>query len=92
MMSKKQLTDRGYRSLPCPAAPGKQPDLHYDAAVPGLAVRVHGYAAQRAFVLVGRFPGSANPTARAIGRVGAVTLLCRPRPREGVVGATRGGG
>jgi integrase len=78
--AKKQLTDRSIAALK-PAAQGKR-DLHYDALVPGLAVRCTDTGA-KSFVLVGRFPGSRNPTARAIGRVGAVTLLsARARARE----------
>ena len=80
MIAKKQLTDRGIAAMPA-AAQGKR-QLHYDALVPGLAVRVTDRGA-KSFVLVGRFPGSRNPTARAIGRVGAVTLLdARARARE----------
>src|SRR5262249_36752598 len=38
---------------------------------------------QRTFVLVGRFPDSANPTARALGKVGALTLEdARAKARE----------
>jgi integrase len=79
-VEKKQLTDRSIAAFK-PAAPGKR-QLHYDALVPGLAIRVTDTGA-KSFVLVGRFPGSTNPTARAIGRVGAVTLLsARARARE----------
>ena len=75
-----KLTGRGIAAFPA-AAPDKR-DLHYDAVVPGLAVRVTDRGA-KSFVLVGRFPGSTVPTARAIGRVGAVTLLdARTRARE----------
>ena len=45
----------------------------WDAAVRGFAVRVTDTAA-KAFVLVARFPGSPNPTARSIGRTDAITL------------------
>jgi integrase len=41
--------------------------------VPGLAVRVTA-TGQKSFVLVTRYPGSDNPTARALGKVGAITL------------------
>jgi integrase len=47
--------------------------MAWDAVVPGLAVRVTEGGA-KSFVLVARFPGSANPTARALGKVGAITL------------------
>jgi integrase len=80
MGMKSKLTDRGIAALP-PAPQGKR-DLHYDAVVPGLAVRCTDTGA-KSFVLVGRFPGSNNPTARALGKVGAVTLLdARARARE----------
>ena len=79
MIAKKQLTDRGIAALPA-AAQGKR-QLHYDAVVPGLAVRVTDRGA-KSFVLVTRYPGSPHPTARAIGKVGAVTLLdARARAR-----------
>jgi Arm DNA-binding domain len=85
--AKKQLTDRSIAALK-PAPQGKR-DLHYDALVPGLAVRCTDTGA-KSFVLVGRFPGSRNPTARALGKVGAVTLL-DARARARVACATRGG-
>src|SRR5262245_4330033 len=44
-----------------------------DALVPGFGVRVTD-SGQRTFVLVARFPGSANPTRRAIALYGALTL------------------
>ena len=68
--AKKQLTDRSIAALK-PAAQGKR-DLHYDALVPGLAVRCTDTGA-KSFVLVGRFPGSNNPTARALGKVGVLS-------------------
>lgn len=71
MHAKKPLTDRGIRALP-PAAKGKR-RLVWDAIVPGFAVRVTDRG-QRSFVLVTRYPGSANPTARSLGTVGAISL------------------
>jgi integrase len=71
MLAKKPLTDRGIAGLK-PAAPRKR-KLYWDAVVPGLAVRVTDTGA-KAYVLVGRFPGNPNPTARSIGRVGAISL------------------
>jgi hypothetical protein len=71
MLAKKPLTDRGIAGLK-PAAPRKR-KLYWDAVVPGLAVRVTDPGA-KAYVLVGRFPGNPNPTARSIGRVGAISL------------------
>jgi integrase len=44
-----------------------------DAVVPGLAIRVTP-TGQRTFVLIARYPGSSNPTRRAIGEYGAITL------------------
>ena len=71
MLSKRPLTDRGIASLK--PAKGAAYHLSWDALVPGLAVRVTA-TGSKSFVLVGRFPGSSNPTARALGKVGAITL------------------
>jgi integrase len=71
MLSKRPLTDRGIAALK--PAKGVAYHLSWDALVPGLAVRVTATGA-KSFVLVGRYPGSPNPTARALGKVGAVTL------------------
>jgi Arm DNA-binding domain len=70
VLAKKPLTDRAIAALK-PAGLGKRSLLH-DALVPGFAVRVTDTGA-KSFVLVARF-GSKNPTPRAIGKVGAVTL------------------
>jgi integrase len=70
VLPKRPLTDRGITAL----KPAKGAyHLAWDALVPGLAVRVTATGA-KSFVLVTRFPGSANPTARALGKVGAITL------------------
>jgi integrase len=80
MLSKRPLTDRGIAALK--PAKGAAYHLAWDALVPGLAVRVTATGA-KSFVLVGRFPGSANPTARALGKVGAITLSdARDKARE----------
>jgi integrase len=71
MLAKKALTDRGIAALKA-ADQGKR-KLYWDAVTPGLAVRVTDRGA-KSFVLVGRYGGSANPTARAIGKVGAISL------------------
>lgn len=77
MLAKRPLTDRGIAALRA-AEPGKR----QLALVPGLAVRVTDKGT-KAFVLVGRFPGSPHPTARALGRVGAISLEdARHRARE----------
>jgi integrase len=79
MLAKKPLTERTIQSL----KPTGQRFMVYDALVPGFAVRMTetGY---RTYVLLARFPGSAaNPTARAIGTVGKVSLeWARARARE----------
>jgi len=50
--------------------------------VPGFAVRVTA-TGQKSFVLVTRFPRSPNPTARSLGKVGAITLEdARVKARE----------
>ena len=80
MLAKHTLTKRGIDALQ--AAPLGKRQLVWDALVPGFAVRVTDRGA-KAFVLVARFPGSPNPTARALGRVGAISLEdARARARE----------
>ena len=78
MLAKRPLTERTIQSL---KATGLR-QMIYDALIPGFAVRVTetGY---RTYVLLARFPGSANPTARAIGTVGKVSLeWARAKARE----------
>jgi integrase len=80
MLAKRPLTDRGIAALK--SAPPGMRKLYWDAVVPGLAVRVTDTGV-KAFVLVKRFPGNPNPTARSIGKVGAVTLeAARAQARE----------
>jgi integrase len=80
MLSKRPLTDRGIASLK--PAKGAAYHLSWDALVPGLAVRVTATGA-KSFVVVGRFAGSSNPTARSLGKVGAITLVdARDKARE----------
>lgn len=80
MLAKKPLTDRAIAALK-PAPKGRR-TLVWDAIVPGFAVRVTDKR-QRSFVLVTRYPGSPNPTARAVGTVGAITLEdARAKARE----------
>ena len=71
MLSKRPLTDRAIQALK--PAPGVAYRLLWDAVVPGFAVRVTA-TSQKSFVLVTRFPRSPNPTARSLGKVGAITL------------------
>jgi Arm DNA-binding domain len=70
-MTKKALTDRALKALK-PAPTGKRYDL-MDGVVPGLGVRVTDKG-QRTFVLIARYPGASNPTRRALGEYGAITL------------------
>ena len=70
-MAKRTLTDRAIKTLK-PAKPGTLYDL-MDALVPGFGVRV-SETGRRTFILVARFPGSKNPTRRALGQYGALTL------------------
>jgi integrase len=80
MKAKKPLTDRAISSAKA-APPGKRV-LLWDALVPGLAVRVSD-TGRRSFVLVKRFPGSANPVPRSIGTYGAISLEdARDKARE----------
>jgi len=85
MPAKRTLTDRFIRSLK-PAPKGERKD-HMDAVVPGFGVRVtdkadeNGKAAQKTLILADRYPGSKrnaqgkiNPTRRALGEYGALTL------------------
>lgn len=66
------LTER-YITSRKPAAPGCR-DEYRDAIVPGLAVRVTDKG-HKSFVLVARYPTHpANPTRRALGTCGALTL------------------
>ncbi len=79
-MARIVLTDRKIQSLK-PAASGSRYDV-MDAVVPGLGVRVTDKG-KVTFVLVARFPGSSNPTRRAIGEYGALTLeKAREKARE----------
>jgi integrase len=70
-MPKKTLTDRALKALR-PAPAGQRYEV-MDTAVPGFGIRVteHG---QRTFILVARYPGSRNPTRRAVGQYGSIAL------------------
>jgi integrase len=88
MLAKRPLTDRGIAALK-PPAKGKRM-LVWDALVPGLAVRVTDTGA-RSFVLVARYPGSVNPAARTIAKVGAIPLAEARRQAQTWLGALRAG-
>jgi integrase len=71
MNDRKILTDRTIRAAK-PAKPGERNQIA-DGIVPGLALRVTDKHT-KSFVLVARYPGSNNPTRRALGTYGAITL------------------
>ncbi|MGO6665124.1 site-specific integrase [Rhizobium ruizarguesonis] len=87
-MPRENLTDKRLQALK--AAPkGERYDIS-DGITPGLAVRVTDRGT-KTFVLVARFPGSSNPTRRAIGEYGAVTLeSARETARKWLQLITRG--
>jgi len=69
----RSLTDRKLQSLgKSPPPAGKTRDVD-DGEVPGLKVRIMP-SGELSFVLVGRFPGSSNPTRRSLGGYGELTL------------------
>jgi integrase len=71
--SKQNLTDRALKALEKrPALEGETYDV-MDTVVPGFGVRV-SEKGRRTFILVARYPGSKNPTRRALGQYGALTL------------------
>jgi integrase len=86
-MPKRNLTDRALKALK-PANVGKHYDV-MDTVVPAFGVRV-SETGRRTFVLVARYPGSPmsatgkrNPTRRALGEYGALTLeKARAKARE----------
>jgi Arm domain-containing DNA-binding protein len=70
----------GFKALK-PDKSGKPYDM-MDSVVPGFGVRVMG-SGQRTFILRARFPGSRNPTRRALGGYGELTLeRARARARD----------
>jgi integrase len=72
-----------------PAPAGERYEI-MDANVPGLGIRVTDKG-KRTFVLVGRFPGGNNPTRRAVGEYGALTLeAARQKAREWIALVQRG--
>lgn len=73
MAEKTNLTDRLLASLrKKPAEPGKRYEV-MDTTVPGMGVRVTDKG-KVTFIYVARYPGSPNPTRRALGEYGAITL------------------
>jgi integrase len=79
-MAKITLTDRKIQSLK-PAKAGTR-DQYMDATVPGFGVRVTDKGLCT-FILQARYPGSANPARREIGKCGIVTLeAARQKARD----------
>src|SRR5271155_2852685 len=71
-MARTNLTDRFIQTRK-PAPKGQRND-YPDAVVPGMALRVTDRG-HKSFVLVARYPANpANPTRRALGDYGALTL------------------
>jgi len=70
-MVKKNLTDRKVKSLRANTKLAAYDT--WDAGVPGLGVRTSA-SGRRTFVLMARFPGSTNPTRRALGVYGELSL------------------
>jgi integrase len=70
-MIKKTLTTRKIESLKGNA--GRATHDTWDAVVPGLGVRTSAKG-RRTFVLMARYPGSTNPTRRALGVYGELSL------------------
>ena len=77
-MAKHRLTDRKLKAL-------RRKGMRYDVMdtdVPGFGVRVSEIG-QRTFILIARYPGSTNPTRRALGDYPAVSLSkARQRARD----------
>src|SRR5512132_4038390 len=72
---RRALTDRRVQSLKPDATIADTLGHHdtWDAVVPGLGVRT-SKTGRRTFVLMARFPGSKNPTRRALGAYGELSL------------------
>lgn len=70
-MPRENLTTKRLDALK-PAEAGKRYEV-MDGIVPGMGIRVTDKG-QKTFIFVSRFPGSTNPTRRALGEYGALTL------------------
>jgi integrase len=87
-MPKTTLNDRSLKAAK-PAPKGKTYDK-MDALVPGFGVRVSDKG-RKTFILVARYPGSSNPTRRALSEYGALTLeKARERARDWIEMLRRG--
>jgi Arm DNA-binding domain/Phage integrase central domain len=79
-MPKRTLNDRVIKSLKA-AKRGQRYEV-MDALVPGFGIRVTDKGA-KTFILIARYPGSENPTRRALGEYGELTLeQARVRARD----------
>ncbi|RWQ54175.1 MAG: site-specific integrase [Mesorhizobium sp.] len=79
-MPRENLTENRLKALK-PAKAGQRYDI-MDGIVPGMGIRVTDKG-QKTFIFVSRFPGSSNPTRRALGEYGALTLeAARIKARE----------
>lgn len=88
MMPKQPLNDRTLKALK-PAHAGCRYEKR-DSVVPGLLVRVTE-TGKRTFMLQTRFPGSTQPTRRAIGEYGAISLdKARQKARDWIELVRRG--
>jgi hypothetical protein len=87
-MAKRTLNDRSLKALK-PAKPGERYDA-MDAALPGFGIRVTDRGT-KTFMLVKRYPGSANPTRRALGEYPAIGLAAaRDKARKWIALIERG--
>ena len=87
-MARKVLTDRALNALK-PAAAGKRYEV-MDGVVPGFGVRVTDKR-KRTFILIARYAGADNPTRRALGEYGAITLeTAREKARDWIKMIQRG--
>ncbi|HEV7254495.1 MAG TPA: integrase arm-type DNA-binding domain-containing protein [Mesorhizobium sp.] len=79
-MPRENLTDKRLKALK-PAPAGQRYEI-MDGIVPGMGIRVTDKG-QKSFVFVARYPGSSNPTRRALGEYDALTLdAARDKARE----------
>ncbi len=79
-MARETLTDRRLKALK-PASAGGRYEI-MDSVVPGMGIRVTDKG-KRTFILVARFGGAKNPTRRALGEYGALSLeQARKKARE----------
>ena len=87
-MAKRTLNDRVLKALK-PAKRGERYDV-MDAALPGFGIRITDKGT-KTFTLVKRYPGSTNPTRRALGEYPAIGLAdAREKARKWIALIERG--